>query len=348
MSLVSIVVPVYNTEKYLKKCIDSLVSQSYKELEIILVDDGSTDNSGAICDELALADLRIKVIHKKNGGLSSSRESGILAANGEFIMIVDSDDWIDLETVEMCVNRMEKANADCVMFSYVKEYPEKSIPMQIMDGDKSLLGKDAEDKVYRRLFGLLDEELAHPERMENVVSCCMKLYRCEFAKKARYFDTKEVGSAEDALFNMYALHGTKKIEYIDKPYYHYLKNPKSLTNSYRPLLVSQWNRLFDIMTEIIEEKHLGERYKNALNNRIALSIIGIGMNELGNENISLFKQMKSIGNYLKSERYKKAIKGLPINQLPFIWRIFIYCCKIRFSLAVYCMLLAMQILKKRG
>ena len=97
--LISVIVPVYNVEKYLNKCLDSIISQTYTNLEIILIDDGSTDNCGKICDEYASKDKRIKVIHKENAGVSSARNYGIQCATGDWIMFVDSDDWIEFDAI---------------------------------------------------------------------------------------------------------------------------------------------------------------------------------------------------------------------------------------------------------
>lgn len=101
MPKISIIVPVYNVEKYLRKCIDSILNQTFKDFELILIDDGSTDESGKICDEYNLKDNRIKVIHKENGGLSSARNAGLDIAQGEYIGFVDSDDWI--ESDQICI-----------------------------------------------------------------------------------------------------------------------------------------------------------------------------------------------------------------------------------------------------
>lgn len=113
-SLISIVVPIYNVEQYLQKCVDSLINQTYKNLEIILVDDGSPDNCPKICDEYAKQDSRIKVIHKENGGLSDARNAGMNIATGEYISFIDSDDWIKSEMIEDMYNRMIEDNSDLV------------------------------------------------------------------------------------------------------------------------------------------------------------------------------------------------------------------------------------------
>ena len=104
--LLSVIIPVYKVEKYLRRCLDSIVNQTYKNLEIILVDDGSPDNSGKICDEYAQNDKRIKVIHQKNKGQGAARNTGIIAANGELITFVDSDDWIENNTYEIMVSEL--------------------------------------------------------------------------------------------------------------------------------------------------------------------------------------------------------------------------------------------------
>ena len=97
MDLITVIIPVYNVEKYLKECLESIINQTYKNLEIILIDDGSTDASGEICDEYSKRDNRIRVVHKANGGLSSARNLGLDIANGEYVTFIDSDDYIDLE-----------------------------------------------------------------------------------------------------------------------------------------------------------------------------------------------------------------------------------------------------------
>lgn len=124
MPKVSIIVPVYNVEQYLPKCIESLVSQTLQEIEIILVDDGSTDKSVEICDIYALQDSRIKVIHKQNGGLSDARNIGIEVAKGDYIAFLDSDDWVETSMYEYLYELAEKENAYIVQCDYIKTYDE--------------------------------------------------------------------------------------------------------------------------------------------------------------------------------------------------------------------------------
>ena len=116
---VSIIVPIYNTEQYLKKCIDSLINQTYKNLEILLINDGSTDNSDSICNEYVKKDNRIKYYKKENTGVSDTRNYGIKEAKGSYLTFVDSDDWLDLTTIENCMKVMIDKQVEILKFSYI-------------------------------------------------------------------------------------------------------------------------------------------------------------------------------------------------------------------------------------
>lgn len=120
MGLVSVIVPVYKAEAYLCQCLDSICGQSYRELEIVLVDDGSPDLCGAICDEYAAKDGRITVLHQKNAGISQARNVGLCAAEGEFVLFVDSDDWIEPDTCEVAVAAAKTHKADIVFWNYYR------------------------------------------------------------------------------------------------------------------------------------------------------------------------------------------------------------------------------------
>lgn len=161
--LLSVVVPIYNVEKYLKKCLDSIINQTYKNLEIILVDDGSTDCSGKIADEYGKKDKRIKVIHKKNGGLADARNVGIDNASGKYIAFVDSDDWIDLNTYSESIKTMEKHNSDMFVFRAISCYSDTEINIFNnnnfieISNDKifdywSIVGRGVCDKIFLKKY----------------------------------------------------------------------------------------------------------------------------------------------------------------------------------------------------
>ena len=134
---ISVIVPVYNTEKYLHRCIDSVLAQTYKDFELLLIDDGSKDSSGAICDEYAARDSRVKVFHKENGGVSSARNAGLAIASGDWIMHLDGDDWIAPDIQERLIRKGEDTGADIVMGDFLFAYSDRDILYSLPDWDNN-------------------------------------------------------------------------------------------------------------------------------------------------------------------------------------------------------------------
>lgn len=123
--LVSVIVPVYNVENHVEKCLVSIMNQTYQHLEILVIDDGSTDDSGVICDRMAAEDSRIRVVHQKNAGVSSARNKGLDICSGSYVLFVDSDDWIEPEMVELMVSAIEKTNTDLAVCQINDVYPQE-------------------------------------------------------------------------------------------------------------------------------------------------------------------------------------------------------------------------------
>lgn len=235
--LISVIVPVYNVEKYLKKCVDSIVNQTYKNLEIILVDDGATDNSGKICDELVELDNRIKVYHKKNGGLSDARNYGVERATGDYIGFVDSDDYIDAEMYEKLYEAIKKENVDVAECNLKIVYPEKTDLFT--------------DQKYYQICNK-QEYLEEYLKIEKIFgSACVRLTKVDIAKKLKF----PVGKLYEDTYYAYDLIGiVDKYVIVDNPYYNYLMRENSITNAkFNP-------RIFDLI-EIVEKFHTNV-YKN--------------------------------------------------------------------------------------
>ena len=133
--VISVIIPVYNTEQYLLRCIDSVMAQTYQDFELLLIDDGSKDSSGTICDEYAEKDSRVRVFHKENGGVSSARNVGLDNARGEWITFVDADDWIESDMLELLLRKGEETGADIVMGDFLFAYPNRDVPCRLPDWD---------------------------------------------------------------------------------------------------------------------------------------------------------------------------------------------------------------------
>jgi glycosyltransferase involved in cell wall biosynthesis len=201
---ISVIVPVYNSEKYLRRCIESIMDQTYEDLEIILVDDGSTDKSASICDEYANKDLRISVIHKENGGLSSARNAGLKAASGNLIGFVDSDDYIEPNMYEKLKENMDKYGSDIAVCSIYKSYKYMTDEMDGTDTETVYEGKDK----FRNLEN---------ENEFLTVVAYNKLYKKEIFKKIKYPEGK---SFEDSYVICDILNTAKKVSYLNEPLYY--------------------------------------------------------------------------------------------------------------------------------
>lgn len=212
---ITVVVPVYNVEKYLDKCIRSITNQTYLNLEIILVDDGSTDNSPVICDKWAKQDKRIIVVHKKNSGASSARNTGLEMATGDYITFVDSDDYVDLNIYESLLKLLKKYNADASACGMVREssngYKEVWADYSIREFNrKDLL------KWVGEASGILP------------VSPCNKLFSRESIANVKFDESLKY--AEDTLFNFEAAQNINKFILLSEPYYHYVNNSDSVSH----------------------------------------------------------------------------------------------------------------------
>lgn len=324
--LVTIVVPVYKTEKYLEQCVQSLRRQSYPRLEILLVDDGSPGDCPALCDAYAAQDERVRVIHKENGGLSSAREAGIRNASGAYIMVVDSDDWLDTDAVECCVAAALRCGADCVLFGYVREYPGHSLSNPLFEGSFSYDKAQSEERVHRRLVGPVGTELRQPQRVDNLSSVCMKLYRTEAARKGRIVSERVVGTSEDTIFNLYALEGCR-ISYINRCLYHYRKtNAQSITSTYKAELAEKWDVMYRVIQEYIEGSGKAEAYRTPFLNRVTCGMIGLGLNEISS-GANIWQKARRLKDILSKPLYSEAFAQLDTSYCGVKWKFFFRLCK---------------------
>lgn len=343
---VSIIVPVYNVERYLEQCLGSLIHQSYSNIEIICINDGSTDNSSSILNKYSSIDSRIVVSNQINSGVSGARNKGIKIATGDYLMFVDSDDWIDSETCEVCLNRLISHNADVALFTYLTERNNKSIKKNIFSEDK-LFNEDTVSQLHRRMVGLNNSELTNPENADALVPVWMKIYKMEIIRKKdiRFIDLSNIGTSEDALFNLEYFHNIKRAIYINEPYYHYRRdNNESITTKYKSDLFEKWNNLFNYFERYIKENKLGNEYLEALNNRIALSIIGLGLNEI-NSNKRPAEIIIKIKKIISSTLYKEAYKSLKLNYLPLHWKVFFLFAKFNSAIGLYLLLIIIKKMK---
>lgn len=342
--LISIIVPVYNVEDYLTECLDSLVNQTYKNIEIICVNDESPDDSYVILDKYAKLDKRIKIINQKNQGLSGARNTGMKNASGDYVMFVDSDDWIDLNTCESAVNAALKNSADLVMWSYTRESGERSLEKLMFWDDNTVFEADrVKNTINRRLCGLLGEELSRPDYANAIETAWGKLYRFSLIKdnNVEFISERTIGT-EDALFNIYATKYVNRAVYLKKSFNHYRKNNNtSLTSNYKSKLFKQWQCLFDHIQAYIDENNLGDSFRQSLSNRIALSLVGLGLNVM-QADCGGKQKRKMLKDIITYDRNKKAYRALQFGFLPIHWKVFFWGAKHGLSFIVYMLLIVMK------
>ncbi|MBO4939128.1 MAG: glycosyltransferase family 2 protein [Oscillospiraceae bacterium] len=322
--MISVVIPVYNSEKYLRKCLDSVLSQTYRQLQIICVDDDSSDRSWEILEQYAAADSRIQIFRKENEGVSLSRNFALERARGEYVLFIDSDDWMDRETCACALEAMEESRADVVMWSYIREMGKESRAKMIFDSDRVFEGQAVRERLYRRMAGAFGEELAHPENADALCTVWGKLYRRELIEKhgIRFYDIREIGTYEDGLFNLDVFSHVRKAVFLNRHFYHYRRNnDASLTTAYRPDLAQRWDRLFELIRGHIEARELDPTFEKALENRIVLSLIPLGINET-EKRAGMIETVRSIKTIISTKQYRSAILDFEKERLPLHWKIF--------------------------
>lgn len=256
MCKVSVIVPVYQVEAYLARCLDSILAQTFTDYELILVDDGTQDNCPAIMRTYAQKDTRIRELHKENGGLSSARNAGLDVAQGEYILFVDSDDYIDSDLLETAVCAAEECGAQQVLWDYRYVTNEGEKPSTLHFSDEIV---DIEKTGLVSYFYHYWMPYAHGQEAWS------KLYRRDIieANHLRFAPNNQV-FAEDTLFSaMYLMH-TTKIAAISKPMYAYVQRGDSIMTMSKPKLAWRLMNLAEQLTEYADSCGKGQELKNVL------------------------------------------------------------------------------------
>ena len=318
----SIVVPVYNTEKYLTRCLDSIMNQTLKDIEIIIVDDGSKEECAALCDEISKTDSRIKVVHKENGGLGFARNTGIEAANGEYIGFVDSDDYIEPVMCEALYNAAKKYNADlCIsgicfvggnMFSESgrdtrKSYFEEETVFEKEDMKKLLLG----------VIGALPHE---PDDSRYGVSVCKNIFKTSVIRerKIEFLSERKILS-EDTLFMVDFIKSSQSAVGVPGSYYCYLRNEDSLSKSYNKERFEKSIVFLDELEKRIADTIEKEEYKiylDRLTQGFGRILCSQEIMHARDKKIKFSVLKKRLKEICTQEKIQNVLKSYPWYRLP--------------------------------
>ena len=280
--LISVIVPIYNGEKYLEECLESIINQTYKNLQIILIDDGSKDKSGKICDEYAKKDKRIEVIHKENAGVSAARNTGLDNARGEWITFIDADDSVEKD---FCKNLMqnETNDVDCIMCGYSRLINDKKIEIESIGFSNKF--EDSRKYLICSLNPQTGVGFSH-----------MKIIRMSAIGNIRFNDNLKV--AEDALFNIQLSENIRKIIFVDEKLYNYRLNTNSTVKKYDDKYTEKYLKAMEECGRYIRIKYSNdcEIIQNYYN-FVAYHVLLIAVNYCYNpQNLNKRKTLKKICN----------------------------------------------------
>lgn len=328
---VSIIVPCYNVKNYLDRCLNSIVKQTLNDIEIILVDDKSSDSTPIMCDNWAKQDIRIKVCHKTvNEGLGLARNTGLENASGEYVAFIDSDDWIEDNMMEKLYEECKKENLDVIYTEFnVDEYP----------GFHIVLNPEKLYKGYKQIENLrLDIIGSEPQYISGVkfhCSACKALYKKNIIDnfKLRFRSEREYIS-EDMVFNIDFLLKSSRVKTAPWQFYHYCLNNQSLSHTYR---ADRWEKQLK-MIDVLDSPSIYED-SNELHLRLARTAIFYTMSAIGNElsrnDIKRNKKIKNINIITTNKKLQSLISDYPILQLPWKWKIYTLALKFRLNNLLY-------------
>ncbi len=326
--LISVIVPVYNVEKYIDKCLNSIMKQSYKNIEIILVDDGSTDKSGKICEEYAKLDNRIKVVHKKNEGLGLARNSGLEISSGKYIAFIDSDDFISENMIEKLVEEILNYNVDTVYCGFYEYYDSNLLlPKPCYYSNKIFEKEEITSKILLEMIGT-----APKEKKDSLVSMSVwhALYSTEIIKKNLIkFPSEREYISEDIVFDILYLKNAKKIKFIEDCLYFYrCNNSNSLTHKYKKDEFLMHKKVVDKLNYELSKFMKKEKYINRtdryLLGRLRTCIKKIVNYGKTNKN---FEVKSEIMKLVSLKCVDECLKRYPYRENPIQQKIFNYALK---------------------
>ena len=319
--LVSVVLPIYNVEKYLDRCIESVVGQTYKNLEIILVDDGSTDSCLQKCDEWSTKDSRIKVIHKINAGLGMARNTGIDNATGKYIFFFDSDDYVDVSIIEKCVNSAIEYGSEVVVFGRNDVYDDGKIsPYSIKTQKKVFRGNEVVREVLPAMFNY---------SMGFGVSAWGKMYDLETIKRLekRFVSEREIIS-EDAYFAIDFYPDVNVISIVPEDLYYYCKRENSLSRVYNSERQKK-NDIFYLKTvELAQSKGLDSDIIKYIGVRYQMYTIS-AMKQACRSNLSKKRKKEELKKIFKSDVLRSTLTKNIISHHSKSMKLFFTCLKYR-------------------
>ncbi len=302
--VISVIVPVYNTEKYLRACLESIIDQTFREYEIILVDDGSTDSSGSICDEYSSRYSFISVIHKENGGIASARKAGIEKAAGKYISYIDSDDSIDPDMYENMMDKADQYDADVIICEMTSETGKYSVLQKNAVESGYYDKKRLQSEFYPRML------FSGEEKTFGISpSLCNKIFRRSLLKDIIMNTEESISFGEDALCSFPCLLDAEKVYVLNKAFYHYRMVNSSSTHSYDKELMCKFILLIELLDREFKKRDFDGKWQLA-HYTARFSLECIRKELLFNRELPLKKRITETERYLEQPRVAEAFQAV--------------------------------------
>ena len=284
---VSIIVPVYNAAPYLNQCVSSLINQTLKEIEIILINDGSTDDSLAVCVGLAATDDRIRLIDKSNGGVSEARNDGLRAATGAYVGFVDPDDWVDTDMYERMLATLTAAQAEICICNYVKETKEGTVPVLMKQSGGTIEKEAILDEIVANVIAKPSFKSGETDIMGSV---CRLLISRELLERENIWFDKEVAFMEDLLVCVETFLKCERIAIDAGAYYHYRVHESSTVMAYKPQFYQRQKQAFAKLQELLVREGKADPLATRMANRYIIIALLALANEAHKDNPMPFRE----------------------------------------------------------
>ena len=340
--MISIIVPVYNTEKYLEECLDSICRQTYRDIEILLINDSSTDGSLAICESYAAGDSRISVYSKPNSGPSDTRNYGLDRAKGEYVMFFDSDDYAEPGLCEKLLSAMEADGTDLAMCGNYNVATARTSRRRLFDGNKAFFGDEYRDEILVPTLGPVGKRLRNPDKLDKLTPIWARLYRRDIIadNSIRFIDLKKIPS-ECVLFNLEYSLRAGSASYVDEALYYYRRNTGiSQTKPYREGLWEKWSNWTVYMKSLLESQGSPDDLFEAYRSRLCCAVIPLGGNAM--KKPTRRERLAEMRYFLGQDALREAFDGFDCGSSPFYWRLFFYSAKKRRARLFYILTWSMR------
>lgn len=325
MIKVSIIIPVYNAMKDLERCIESIINQTLQEIQIIIINDGSTDDSLSICEAYAKKDDRITLINKPNGGISSARNAGIEVAKGAYIGFVDSDDWVELEMFENMYLQVQEAQSEVCMCNYKIDINNKSIS-EVLDINQDLL--QGEEIVQNLLIHMISTSDLNSKSGSIMASVWRMIVKKELIDKYKFRFNEKFAIMEDLVFSVELFTKCNVISINRGLYYHYVNNINSTTSIYKRDFLKLQQQIFDYLMIIFMKEKSFDLIEKKMNIRYVNMFISSITNEVHkNNHKSVLGKIKTINELCRDKKLKAILEGIDTSVINLRKRLVLFAMK---------------------